>query len=110
MADRDFPLRPARKERQKDVAAHLPVQAAHAVDRPAASDRQVRHVEAFRGVVRVPAAQGQQIARWDAESLLGITTEVLLDEGRSKTVKAGGHCSVGSKKVPNPGSSQCGFE
>ena len=61
VADRHFVLRPARKERRKDVPAHLPVQAAHAVDRAAAANRQIGHVERLRRVVRVLAAQGQQI-------------------------------------------------
>ena len=34
-----------------------------------------------------------------AELLLGITTKVLLDEGRSETVKAGGHCRVGREEI-----------
>ena len=36
----------------------------------------------------------------NAELLLGITAEVLLDEGRRETVKAGGHCRVGGEEVP----------
>src|SRR5512146_1119285 len=37
---------------------------------------------------------------WEAELLLGIPAEVLLDEGRSEPVKAGGHCRVGGEEVP----------
>ena len=84
----------------KEVPAHLPVQATHAIHRPAPADRQIRHVERFRRVVRILAAQGQQIVEWYAELLLGIPTEVLLDEGRSEPVKAGGHCRVGGEEVP----------
>ncbi len=62
VSDRDFVLRPARKQRLKEAPADLPVQAAHAIYRPAPADRQIRHVERLRRVVRVLAAQGQQIA------------------------------------------------
>ena len=55
--------RPARKERLKEMPAHLPMQAAHAIDRSAPADRQVGHVESFGGVVRVLPAQGQQIVK-----------------------------------------------
>jgi len=43
---------------------------------------------------------GQQIVECYAELLLGIITEVLLDEGRSEPVKAGGHCGVRGEEVP----------
>src|SRR5208282_4976103 len=89
MSDRDFVLRPVRKERQKDVPAHLPVQPTHAIDRPAPANRQIGHVERFRRVVRVLAAQGQQIVEGYTELRPCITSAVLLDELRSKTIEAG---------------------
>ena len=46
----------------------------------------------------------------NAEFLLGITTEVLLDESRSETVKAGGHCRVGGEEVPRSRDGQRDFE
>ena len=61
MSDGHFVLRPARKERLEEVPAHLPVQATHAIDRPAPADCQIGHVETLRRVVRILAAQGQQI-------------------------------------------------
>ncbi len=73
VSDRHFVLRPVRKERLKEVPAHLPVQATHAIDRPAPADCQIGHVETLRRVVRVLAAQGQQIVECYAELLLGIT-------------------------------------
>ena len=98
------------KERLKKMPADLPMQATHAIDRPAAPDRQIGHVETLRRVVRVLAAQGQQIVKCNAELLLGIATEVLLDEGRSETVKAGGHRRVGGEKVPRSSDGQRDFE
>ena len=46
----------------------------------------------------------------DAELVLGIPTEVLLDEGRSETVKTGGHRRVGGKEVARSRDGQCDFE
>ena len=46
----------------------------------------------------------------DAELLLGITTEVLLDEGRRETVEAGGHRGVGGEEVPRSCDRQRDFE
>ncbi len=58
--NRNFVLRPVRKERQKEVPAHLPMQATHPIDRPTSANRKIGHVERFRRVVRVLAAEGQQ--------------------------------------------------
>ena len=46
----------------------------------------------------------------DAELLLGIAAEVLLDEGRSETVEAGGHRRVGGEEVARPRDGQRDFE
>ena len=64
----------------------------------------------LRRVVRVLAAQGQQIVDGDAKLVLGVPTEVLLDEIRSEAVKAGGHRRVGGEKVPRSRDGQCDFE
>jgi len=65
---------PAREERLEQAPAHFAVQTAYPVDGAAAPDRQVRHVERFRRVVRVLAAQGQQLAPRYPEPLLRVTT------------------------------------
>ena len=110
VSDGHFVRGPVRKERLKEMPADFPVQATHAIDRPAPADRQIGHVETLRRVVRVLAAQGQQIVEWYAELLLGIATEVLLDEGRRKTVKAGGHRRVGGEEVACSRDGQGDFE
>ncbi|MFO7947457.1 MAG: homocysteine biosynthesis protein, partial [Armatimonadota bacterium] len=46
----------------------------------------------------IRAPKGQQIVKRDAEPLLSVPTEVLLDEGRGETVKTGGHRRVGGKE------------
>ncbi len=38
----------------------------------------------------------------NAELLVGITAEVLLDEGRSKTIETGSHRRVGGKEITRP--------
>ena len=100
VSDRYFILRPVGKERLEDVPAHLPVQATHAVDRPAPADGQIGHVETLGRVVWVLAAQGQQIVNGNAQLFLGVPTEVLLDHHRIEPVKAGGHGRVGGEKIP----------
>ena len=110
VSDRDLVLGPVRKERLEDVPAHLPVQAAHAIDRPAPAKGQIGHVEAFGRVVRVLAAEGQQTLDRDPELLLCVTTEVLLDEGGRETVEARGHGRVGREEVPGSRDGQGDFE
>ncbi len=103
-------FRPAREERLEETPAHRPVQAADAVDSAAPADRQVRHVELLRGVVRVPAAEGQQVAKRDAKFVPGVAAEVLLDEGRREAVEPGGHRGVGGEEVAGPRDGECDVE
>ena len=84
VSDRDFVLRPARKQRQKETPAYLPVQAAHPIHGSAPADRQIGHVEWLRRVERVLAAKSQQIVKCDAELILGIAAKVLLDQARER--------------------------
>src|SRR5688572_25227042 len=88
------------------MAAHLTVQAAHAIDCPAAVYSQVSHVEWLRCVVRVLASQCQQIVEGNAERLCGMLAQVLPDEGRRKAVKSGCHGRVSCKKIARPGDGQ----
>ena len=90
MLDRHFIHRPAWKERLKELPAHLAMQAAHAIHCSTAADRQVRNVERLRCVVGVLTAQSKQIVAGYPELRLRIAREVLLDEGRSEAIKAGG--------------------
>ena len=95
MSDRDFSVRPARKERLKDVPADSPVQGTHPIYRAAPTDPQIGHVEIFQWVIWVLTAQSQQLVECYAKPLLGVTTEVLLNEGRYETVEARGHRRMG---------------
>jgi len=92
------------------MLADFPMQAAHAIHRPAAPDCQIGHVKALRRVVRILAAQSQQIVERHAEFLLCIPSEVLLDETRSKKIEARSHWRVGGEEVPRSRDSQRDFE
>ena len=61
LSDGHFIRRPLGKKRLEEMPADLAVQTAHAVDRPAAADGQIGHVETFRRIARIPASQGQQV-------------------------------------------------
>src|SRR5208283_302649 len=98
------------KQRRKELPADFSMQATHAIHRAAATDCQIGHVEIFRRVVRILAAQGQQVVEGNSEFLLRITVEVLLDERRSETVKPGGHCRVGGKEIPRSRGGQRHFK
>src|SRR5579864_5078995 len=106
----NFVHRPARKERFEKTPAYRSMQTAHAVYRPAAADRQIRHIEIFGWVVRVLATECQQIVELYVKLLLGITAEVSLDECRRETVEAGGHRRVRGKEIARPGDGQGDFE
>ena len=110
VSDRYFVLRPVGKERLEDVPAHLPVQAADAVDRAAPADGQVGHIETLRRVVRVLAAHRQQIVDGDAKLVLGVLAEVVLDESGSEAVEARGDRGVGGEEVPRSRGGQCDLE
>jgi hypothetical protein len=110
VANWDLFLGPLRKERQKEVSADLPMQATHPIDRPAASDCQIGHVESLRRVVGILPAKSEQIVKGNAEPLFRIPPKVLLDEGRSESVKTRGHCGVRGEEVSCSRGGQCDFE
>src|SRR5206468_7753837 len=88
MGDGNLDARPAGKERLEDAPAHLAVQAAHAVDRTAAPDGEIRHVEWLVRVVRILPAEREEIVQRDAETFLGILADEALEEGRGEAIEA----------------------
>ena len=86
------------------------MQTAHAIRGPAPAECQIRHIKIFRRVGRVLAAQSQQIVNRNAQLLFCISPEILLDEGRSKTVETGGHRRVRGEQIARPRHRQCDFE
>ena len=102
--------RPALVHRLKQVTAYVAMQGTYTIHRPAPAYRQIGHVERFQRIVRMPAAQGQQIAGLNAQFLLGIRAKVLRNERRVKTVKTGHHRRVRREKVPGSGDGQCVLE
>ncbi len=91
--------RPPGEDRLEEVAAHLPVQAAHAVHRAAPADGEIRHVEGLRGVVRPLPPEGQQVGERDAELPLRVVAKVTFDERGGKPVEPGGHRGVCGEEI-----------
>ena len=101
-SNRDLGLRPARKERFKELPAHVPVQTTHAVDRAGAAHRQVGHVERFRRITRVRSPQRQQVMDRNMQFLFCVCREVLLDQRRRKEIKARRDGRMSGEKIAGP--------
>ena len=84
VSDGHFVLWPVGKERLKEVSANFSMQATHAIHGSASTNGEIGHVETLRRVIRILAAQGQQIVECYAEFLFRIPSEVLFDESRSR--------------------------
>src|SRR5208283_187848 len=78
ISDWNVDLWPTRKERLKDAPAHLAVQPAHSVDDAATPHGEIGHIEIFRVIIRVCAAESEQVAERKAETVSGIPSEILL--------------------------------
>jgi len=72
MPNRHFVDRPTLKQRFEEVATDSPMEATYAIHGPAAANREIRHVEVLRKILRIPAAEGQQIVKRDAELLFRV--------------------------------------
>ena len=110
VSDRDLFRRPVRKQRLEQMPAHLAMQATHAIHRPAAANRQISHVERFRRIVRILAAQGQQIVAAYTKLRACIPAEVLLDQRRRETIEAGSHRRVRGEQIARTGDGQRDLE
>ena len=64
--------RPSRKERLHDSTADGAMQPADAVDRTAAANRQVGHVERLRLVIAIGPAKREQVVQGDAQFMIGV--------------------------------------
>ncbi len=107
--DGNFVLWPVRKERFKELSAYFSMQATHAIHGSASTNGEIGHVETLGRVVRILAAQSQQIVECYAEFLFCIPSEVLFDESGSEAIKSGGHSGVGSEEVSRSRDGQCDF-
>jgi len=92
------------------MPAHPAVQAADAIHRAASANRQIRHIEGFRGVVRVLPAQGQQVMARDTELLLGVSAQILPARAGRETVESGRDRRVRSEEIPRAGDGERDFE
>ena len=100
VTDRHLVLRPSRERAaQRCCRLTSPCKSADAVDRPAPAHREVGHVERLRRVVGIPASQRQQLVHRNAQFVLGVPAEILLDQGRRKAVKARGDGGVGGEEI-----------
>src|SRR5512133_346521 len=99
MSDGHFVRWPMREEGLKELPANFSVQATYAIDRPAPPNGQIGHIEGLGRVVRIFPAQSEQIVKCNAKLLFGIAAEVLSDESRVVTIKAGCHGRVRGKEV-----------
>ena len=106
MSHRHLDFRPTRKERLENTTAHLAVQAAHAVHRPAAPDGKIRHVERLIRVVRILPAERKEIAQRDAQLLLGVRPKQALEEGRREAVEARRDRGVRGENIAGAGDRQ----
>ena len=95
-------LGPPGEERLEEAAAHGTVQAADAVDRRAAANGEVRHVERLVRVVRTLPSEREEPAGLDAQPLLGVLSQVPLDERRREAIEAGRHRGVGGEEGAGP--------
>ena len=75
------------------------MQTAHAIHRPAAAYRQMRHVERLGRIVGILAAEREQVVSRNAEPLGGVPSEVLFDERRREAVETGGHGRVCGEEI-----------
>ena len=77
----------------------MAVQAADAVDGPAATQGQVRHVERLGGVVRIRTPERQQILETDAKGLSHMSPQLLFDKGRGEPIETGCDRRMGGEEV-----------
>ena len=106
----NFVLWPVREERLKEVSAYFSMQATHSIHGSASTNGEIGHVETLGRVIRILAAQGQQIVECYAEFLFCIPSEVLFDESGSEAIKSGSHSGVGSEDVSRSRDGQCAFK
>src|SRR5665647_448411 len=92
-------LGPARKQRLEDAPADFPVQLAHTVDPATAPQGQIGHGEWFLVVIGILPSQGHQFRERDAESIFGVTAEMLPHQIWREAIKAGFHRGVRREEV-----------
>src|ERR1700735_5762448 len=98
-ANGDLLLGPSGKERLEDVAAHLPVQFAHAVDLAAATYSKIGHVKGFQTIAGILSSHGEQIIQGNAEFILRVMAQILTHELWLETIEACSHRRMGSKQI-----------
>ena len=75
------------------------MQSADTVDCSAATHRQIRHVERFEVIVRILAAQRQQIPQADIQRIGRIARQILLHQRGCEPIETGGYCGMRGEHV-----------
>src|SRR5690242_11186395 len=107
---RHFKLRPAWEERLEDGAADFTVQAADAIHRATAADREIRHVEGLGGVAGVGAAEREQIIKGNPEFGFTVLAKAPGHQIRRETVEARRYGRVGGEEIANARGGECDLE
>ena len=110
VTNRDVALRPAWKQGLEDSPAYFTVQPADTVDRPAAAQGKIRHIERLRVVIRILSAEGHELVERDPELILGIILKMLTHQVRGEPVKTGGNRSMSGEQIPGTRDLESHFE
>src|SRR5690242_13025091 len=103
MPNRDFILRPIRKERLKNVPTDRSMELTDSIHHTTSAHGQVGHVEGLITVVAIPPSQGEEIMYWylhefreigriGANQIRGKPIECRLDRRMSRKNIAGSSC------------------
>src|SRR5208283_2080315 len=98
--DGDFLPGPSREQVAEDGAADSTVQVTDSVDRAAASNREIGHVERFALVGRIVPSEREEFAERDpGEAMLHERIEVTSDQNRIEAVKARRNRRMGGEQI-----------
>ena len=95
-------LRPTRKQRLKDVPAHLSMELTDPIDLRAAVQCKVGHIEKLRRISSVLPSQGKQALHRDCEFVLRIVGEVFTHKPGVKSIKSSRYRRVSCEHVAGP--------
>src|SRR6516225_9160871 len=104
VTDRHLDLRPARKQRLKDMPADPAVQPAHAEGQQRATRRQIHHIEGLVSVVGMGTTQRQEFPQLETglvEKTLDVARIFAERVGR-EAVEPGFYRGMGGEQIPGP--------
>src|SRR6185312_2671925 len=101
--DRDFSGGPALEQWFEEMPADLAMEPADAIDATAAANGQISHIESFVRIVRVGAAEREEIADGNAQSFLRVVAEVPGEQRGVEMIESGSDGGVSGKEVAGAG-------